>query len=75
MQKQSKTEWRLKFGPYKCQRLALLYPLTILGSTVIIAYFYVDISITKIDPKKGVINLDAGIIIDPLILILTDEGF
>jgi len=75
IQRQSKDEIGLKFGQLKYYGLALLYPLVVLGATSLIAYLYGDFSIAEIDQEKDIVNLLAGVIIGPLMLLLTEEGF
>ncbi len=75
IQRQSKDEIGLKFGRLKYYGLALLYPLLVLGATALIAYLYGDFSIAEIDQEKDILNLLAGVIIGPLMLLLTEEGF
>jgi len=75
IQRQSKDEIGLIFGRLKYYGLALLYPLLVLGTAALIAYLYGDFSIAEIDREKDILNLLAGVIIGPLMLILTEEGF
>lgn len=75
IQRQSKDEIGLKFGRLKYYGLALLYPVIVLGLTALIAYLYGDFSIREIDKEKDILNLVSGVIIGPIMLILTEEGF
>ena len=74
IQRQSRDEIGLKFGELKNYGSALLYPLLVLGATVVIAYLYGDFSMTEIQ-KNDIINMAAGVIIGPIMLVLTEEGF
>lgn len=71
----SKKEIGLKFGPLKYYGIALLYPLLVLGATGLIAFIYGDFSVEEINVKNEVLNLGSGLIIGPIILMLTEEGF
>ena len=75
LQKQSKKEFGLVFGKLKYYGLALLYPFLVLGTAVLAAYVYGDFSITEFDTKKIITNLSAQILIGPIMLLLTEEGF
>ncbi|MCZ6595975.1 MAG: hypothetical protein O6943_13840 [Bacteroidetes bacterium] len=63
------------FGQAKYYGLALLYPFLVLGATAFIAYLYGDFSVGEINKEKDVLNLMFGVIIGPIMLILTEEGF
>ena len=75
IQKQSRKEIGFIIGKTRYYGLALLYPFIVLGATALIAYLYGDFSMREIDMKKDVLNLVSGIIIGPIILVLTEEGF
>jgi len=75
IQRQSKKEFGLVFGQTKYYGLALLYPFLVLGATAFIAYLYGDFSVGEINKEKDVLNLMFGVIIGPIMLILTEEGF
>lgn len=75
IQRQTKAEFGLKIGSLKHYGLALSYPLIVLGITALIAYLYGDFSIDMSNGKTTMINLVAGLIMGPLILVLTEEGF
>ncbi|MEM7086586.1 MAG: CPBP family intramembrane glutamic endopeptidase [Bacteroidota bacterium] len=71
----SKKEIGLKFGPLKYYGIALLYPLLVLGATGLIAYIYGDFSVKEINIKNELLNLGVGLVIGPIMLMLTEEGF
>ena len=73
--KLSKKEFGLAFGQAKFYGLALLYPLLVLGVSAFIAYIYGDFAIGEINKEKDVLNLVSEIVIGPIMLILTEEGF
>lgn len=75
IQRQTKAEFGLKMGYLKHYGLTLSYPFIVLGLTTLIAYFYGDFSIDMSNGKTTMINLVAGLIMGPLVLILTEEGF
>ena len=75
IQRQSKKEIGLVFGQLKYYGLALFYPFLVLGTTALIAYLYGDFTIMEFDREKAILNLVAGVIIGPIMLILTEEGF
>ncbi len=75
IQRQSKSEFGLKFGQLKYYGFALLYPTLVLGLTALISYLYGDFLFEAKEPKNEIINMVAGVIIGPIALILTEEGF
>lgn len=65
----------LMVGSRKQYAIAIFYPIIILGITAAVAYLYGDISIKEIHVKNELLNLIAGLIIGPIMLVLTEEGF
>ncbi|MEX0290052.1 MAG: lysostaphin resistance A-like protein, partial [Flavobacteriaceae bacterium] len=75
IQKQSRKEIGLVPGKIGHYGLALMYPVLVLGTTALIAYLYGDFAVREIDLKKDMLNLVLEIILGPVVLILTEEGF
>jgi membrane protease YdiL (CAAX protease family) len=75
IQRLSKKEIGLTFGPLKYYGLALLYPILVLGITALVAYLYGDFSTVETDWTKTIKNIAAGSLIGPLMVLLTEEGF
>ncbi len=71
----NKTEMGLRFGSIRAYGSALLYPLVVLGLTTLIAFLLVGFQIDESRLNKEMVNLLAGIIIGPLMVLLTEEGF
>lgn len=74
LQKNTKAEMGIKTGRFKFYGLALLYPVVVLGICALIAYFAGEISQSEIDDRL-LLNIISGILIGPVILVLTEEGF
>lgn len=75
IQRQSKTEIGLVWGTRKDYGWALGYPVLVLGTTALIAVLYGDFAPEGLTSDSFVLNLLVGILIGPLMVLLTEEGF
>ena len=75
IQRFSKTEMGLLFGPLKYYGLALLYPAVVLGLTGLIVFICGDYAIEAPDWGKILLNTAVGCTIGVIALMLTEEGF
>ncbi|MEM7186118.1 MAG: CPBP family intramembrane glutamic endopeptidase [Bacteroidota bacterium] len=71
----SRTEIGLRWGRGKYYRWALAYPLVVLGITALIAFVTGDFSIATTNNRNEIINLVAGLVIGPIGVLITEEGF
>ena len=75
IQRLSRLEIGLRFGKLKYYGLALLYPILVLGGAALCAYLYGDFSLKDVRSDELTINLVAGSLIGPIMVLLTEEGF
>ncbi|MBT8255427.1 MAG: CPBP family intramembrane metalloprotease [Bacteroidia bacterium] len=73
--KLSKKEIGLTLGRLKYYGLALSYPLLVLGATALIAYLSGGFSIQQGNMENDLLNFAFGVVIGPLAVLLTEEGF
>jgi hypothetical protein len=74
IQKQSLIEIGLQFGMLSYYTIAVLYPIFVLGAAFLIAFLFGDISI-NFNARKDILNLSAGLLTGPIMLLITEEGF
>lgn len=71
----SKREMGLTWGTWKSYRYGLMYPLIVLSLTGLIFHLWSGIQFNQELFQKEHIQLLAGIVIGPLMVLLTEEGF
>jgi membrane protease YdiL (CAAX protease family) len=75
LQKFTRKEIGLVWGDRKGYFIALLYPLSVLGSITLIAYFAGAIDTSEANWKNVYINVFAGSAIGVFMVMITEEGF